>query len=129
LINVANDGEGVKQAVLELFEESLREPDLKRSLERLKPAMDEFETVVKFAGDRRLSPGYYTRAFYLIWLRGRLEVGVTFDLYADEADGLLALAAARGEFETNHPACCYCGARQLYKTARRCRACSKEFKS
>jgi NADH pyrophosphatase NudC (nudix superfamily) len=104
-IIVSRDVEGLQTAAIDLMTESL----------------------MQSSEDRKLSPGYYKRVEYLLWLETNIEAGGRFELTADELEGIAALARAKAEFSSEHPACGACGARQYSRFARRCRSCNVEF--
>ncbi|MCU1307118.1 MAG: hypothetical protein JWN45_1813, partial [Acidobacteriaceae bacterium] len=78
--------------------------------------------------ESKLSPGYFLRVEYLVYLEGMMKAGAKFDLFADEVEGLRALQSARAEFEREHPACSGCGTNQYSAFATRCHACGAQFK-
>ncbi len=127
MILVSQDVEGVRQAALELFKASLHEKDMDRVIANASQA-DDLGVLERVVREERLSPGYREWAEYLIWLKGKLDAGVTLELTADEAEGITAVVSARQQFESEHPQCAKCGTRQYSKVSLRCRGCSMEFK-
>lgn len=111
MIVVSRDAQGLKAAMLELLEMSLS------------PAQREEDIP-----ETKLSPGYFARVEYLVRLEGMMKAGATFELLADEVEGLQALQSARGEFEREHPSCSGCGTPQYSAFAQRCHACGAQFK-
>src|ERR1039458_5692339 len=103
------NGDALQQALLDLYEESF-------TWQREKPDREDaaaVERVERSLAPRLLSPGYYKRAEYLLWLEARMKVGVPIAaMTAIEADGLCALARARNQWEGKHPPCAKCGERQ-----------------
>jgi NADH pyrophosphatase NudC (nudix superfamily) len=106
---VSRDADGIQAAAVELMEEGLMRPE-------------------SVGQDRKLSPGYYARVIYLIWLQRSLEAGAKLELMADEVDGIAALASAKAEFGQEHPACGNCGQPQYTRFARKCHECGAEFR-
>jgi len=127
VITVAQDVEGIRKAALELFDESLREKDIGRMIENAVHAED-LNLLERVVPKPSVARGYREWVIYLIWLKGKIDTGVKFDLFADEAEGLTTLMSARHEFESEHPCCFKCGARQYSKVSFRCRSCGVEFK-
>jgi hypothetical protein len=127
---VSQDMESVRQAALELMVESLKEEDTGRQLGSLLQQESEVapETLIKIVPARKLASGFYEFAAYLMWLRGMNEADVELTIFADEAEGLLALRAARQDFEQSHPACPRCSVRQYSSTPIVCRKCGMNFK-
>jgi hypothetical protein len=77
-----------------------------------------------------LSPGYYKRAEYLLWLDKCKSTGCSIRWAATRwprRTGLLAVAEARGQFERKHPPCGVCGALQETPFATSCCKCNTEF--
>ena len=125
-VHVERDAEGLKIALREIFEEAF--------LREASGGMDgaTASTMARIAEEmpqRSLSPGYYTRAEYLLDLATAIECGVGYSaevLGRDDALGLQALKRARNEFERDHPACS-CGARQHSRFISQCRRCGAKF--
>ena len=121
--DLARDGEGVKLALLDLFEESLAWTRLQSSLEAVDD--DGRERLTRSLPHRAQSPGYYKLGEYLLWLHQRVSIlGLPIEREIDrerrglhsgiriaafEADGLCLLSQARAEFERRHPTCGRCG--------------------
>jgi len=128
---VTQNTEGIRQAALELMEESLGADDLARQIESLSAEEDLMAYAVSLAKTvpvRSVASGFYDYAAYLFWIRSMIDADVELTILAEEAEGLRALAAAQQEFERDHPACPQCGARQQSSTPIRCRVCRMEFK-
>lgn len=109
MIVVAQDGPGIRKAALELLERSLNAKATERQLASV--AADDLEQIAKIAPLGALPEGYYDWAEYLFWLRNKMNAGVRFELKADEAEGLTAIALAAQDFELKHPRCGMCGNR------------------
>jgi hypothetical protein len=123
--------DGIRQAALELLEESLGADDLARQIENLSAEEDLMTYAVALAKTvpvRSVAAGFYDYAAYLFWIRSMIDADVELTILAEEAEGLRALAIAQREFERDHPACPQCGARQSSSTPIRCRGCRMEFK-
>jgi hypothetical protein len=127
---VSEDTASVRQACIELFEESLHEDDTNRALENLVAQEADPETLKKALPVRTLVNAFYEYAAYLMWLRGMLSSDVELEILADEAEGLRTLEAARQEFERAHPACPQCRFRQYSTAPMTCRnrACRMDFR-
>lgn len=113
MILVAQDAAGLRQAALELMEESLDAPERER-MEQLAQNAQNAEAVRDSVKSRRtLSPGYYLWLdFIASEIAAPLEAGITFravDLDCEELLGLNALREAKAEFRTLHPPCRRCG--------------------
>jgi hypothetical protein len=127
-IIVERDTEGLKEAIVALFEEDfqlrcINEAKLTADAETRGRALDDME-------ERKLSPGYYARASYLLDLANSIEAGIQYaaaDLPRDDVRGLQVVRQARNIFESNHPACSNCGERQDSRYAPQCRGCHVEF--
>ncbi len=75
-----------------------------------------------------LSPGYYKRAEYLLWLEKCKNTGLADgDFTLAESEGLMAVAEARAQFERNHPPCGVCSALQDSPFSTSCHKCGTEF--
>lgn len=127
-IDVTRDMDGLRQALGEMLERGFAQSRVSRSLDFADAAGGEriFESLPALT----LSPGYYKQAEYLLWLEKCKNAGLTEamgGLTMSEADGLLAVADARAEFERNHPPCGMCGARQENPFATSCCKCNTEF--
>jgi hypothetical protein len=125
---VHQDMESVRQAALELMVESLKREDTERQIGNLHAQEAGPEMLMKVAPALTLAHGFYEYASYLMWLRGMIEADVELPIYADEAEGLVAIQAARQEFERSHPGCPQCGVRQYSTTPILCRKCGMNFK-
>jgi hypothetical protein len=125
-MNVWNDAEGVRMALEEIFEN-----DFARS--RIRGEGANAETLARMElqiPPRTLAWGYYRAGEHLLYLESLQQAGVVFparDLAAFEAEGLLSLKRARSGFESKHPACSACGARQQNRFGRECPACGSKF--
>ncbi|MGO8759364.1 MAG: hypothetical protein ACLQG3_14690 [Terracidiphilus sp.] len=127
-IDVTRDMEGLRQALSEMLERGYAQSRVSRSLD----SADENggERIFGSLPGITLSPGYYKRAEYLLWLEKCKSTGLLDQmggLTMPEADGLMAVAEARAEFERNHPPCGVCGARQESPFATSCCKCNTEF--
>lgn len=126
-LKVERDPEGLQVALRELFEEAfchdVTDSVMKKADEETRQrALDDIP-------DRTLSPGYYTRAEYILELGSSIEAGVGFSseaLARADVDGLKALKRARCDFERDHPACA-CGTRQHNRFILECRSCHAKF--
>lgn len=126
-VHVERDPEGLQLALRELFEEAFcREaigPVMEKADEETRDrAMDDMPM-------RSLSPGYYSRAEYLLDLGSAIEAGAGYSaevLGREDVTGLQALKRARQEFERDHPACA-CGTRQHNRFILECRSCHAKF--
>jgi hypothetical protein len=129
MIDVANDAEGVRMALEEMFEEDFVHSRIERDS---KGASEETrERLAAQLPARTLSPGYYQFGSHLFWLDSLRKAGIEFgpdDLLAYEARGLVALTRARGNFEYKHPDCGSCHARQQTRFGAKCDACGVEFR-
>lgn len=124
-IDVTRDGEGLRQALGEMLERGFAQSRIARSLD---DASDGGERMFGSLPPLTLSPGYYKRAEYLLWLDKIRNAGITRDGYTlAEAEGLVAVVEARAEFERNHPPCGICGALQETPFATSCCKCGTEF--
>jgi len=126
---VTQSMDGIRQAALELMEESLGAEDVERQLDNLCAQDADEATLEKVIPVRTMADGFYEFASYLLWVRGILDANVEMSITADDAEGLRALEAARQQFERDHPACPQCGTRQYSSTEMRCRKgrCGMEF--
>ena len=124
---LVRDGDAVKQALICLFEESLAWHRLKPTLESTDEADRELQ--LQSLPERKLSPGFYRLAEYLMWLGARMQAtALRLDLLSFEAEGLCILSQARSEFESNHPPCGRCGEMQDSRMSLMCWCCGQEFK-
>jgi hypothetical protein len=125
-IDVTRDAEGLRQAITELLEQGFAQGRVARSLDDSDD--DGRERIFGSLPPLTLSPGYYKRAEYLLWLEKCKKSGLASgDFSLAEADGLMAVAEARAEFERNHPPCGVCGALQDSPFAPSCHKCGTEF--
>jgi hypothetical protein len=127
-IDVTRDMDGLRKALSEMLERGFAQSRMSRSLDD----SDEGGRERMFGSlpPLTLSPGYYKRAEYLLWLEKCKDGGLLDQmggLTMAEADGLLAVAEARNEFERNHPPCGVCGARQETPFATSCCKYNTEF--
>lgn len=122
--------DGVRQAALELMEESLGAEDVERQLDNLSAQDADVSAIVKVLPVRTMADGFYDFASYILWIRSMIGSNVEMQLKADEAEGLCAIESAWNEFERDHPSCPQCGKRQYSSTATRCRngRCGMEFR-
>jgi len=113
-IRVSEDFAGLRRAALELLEEERTRPErerLKRVAEGAANA-EALRAAASACGGRTLAPGYYRRVVeYLVWLERVVPLcGIgSRDLLPSDLTGLDALAAARADFEKQHPPCPQCG--------------------
>ena len=125
-IDVTRDQEGLRQAVLELLERGFVEARTSGSLDAADDASS--ERIFGSLPPLTLSPGYYKRAEYLLWLDEQKKIGVLeMHFILAEAEGLAAVAQARSQFERSHPPCGVCGALQDSPFATSCSKCGTEF--
>jgi hypothetical protein len=125
-IDVMSDAEGLRQALSELLEQGFARSRVTRSLDD----SDENgrERIFGSLPALTLSPGYYKQAESLLWLEKAKKTGLTGEPFTmAEADGLVAVAEARAEFERNHPPCGICGALQDSAFSTSCHKCGTEF--
>ena len=120
-IPVERDAEGLRMALRGIFEESFVRDASKRLPEDVRESQ---------LPRRELSPGYYARASYLLGLASSIERGCRYDaamLSHLDVLGLEAVSTARGQFESDHPRCGSCGARQYSAYMHECSACHAKF--
>lgn len=128
MIRVERDIDGVRTALIALFEESFQRAaidDAVRTADK-----ETREQMLEEMPERELSPGYYAQAHYLLDLANAIEAGVSYgagSLTRTDVLGLMAVSRARAEFESNHPKCNNCGARQDSKFAPACKKCHTKF--
>jgi hypothetical protein len=128
VIHVERDLEGVQEAIVALFEESFQRSSIKDAMTHADA--DTRERMLAELTERQLSPGYYTRASYLLDLGSAIESGVPYsamELTRDDVRGLAAVARARNAFYQEHPSCSACGERQDNRFAPACRKCGAKF--
>jgi len=130
VIAVPHDAEGLRQAALELLEESLESEERER-IERLAEGAANAEAMrASLRAKRTLSPGYYIwLGFLLEEIEQPMSAGLSFraaDLDAEEMAGLRALHEARSDFRKAHPPCRVCG-RPLHDSgfSSMCEACER----
>lgn len=126
-VHVERDAEGLQKALRELFEEAFWREALESTLKNA--AEETRDRAYEDLPQRTLSPGYYSRAEYLLDLASAIECGAAYSaevLGRDDVTGLQALQRAKAEFERDHPACS-CGARQHNRWAHECRSCRAKF--
>lgn len=129
MIDVVRDTEGVRQALEEIFEHDLVRSRIERDAEGANAATR--ERMLARLPQRTLSPGYYRYAEHLLRLDAERRAGIGFtpgSLAGYEADGLVSLDRARGDFERKHPACSACGVRQPNRFSVQCCGCGVEFR-
>jgi hypothetical protein len=127
-IDVTRDADGLRQALGEMLERGFAQSRVSRSLDDSDESGG--ERIFGSLPPLTLSPGYYKRAEYLLWLEKCKNGGLLEEmggLTMAEADGLLAVADARAEFERNHPPCGVCGALQESPFATSCCKCNTQF--
>ncbi len=127
-IDVWHDTEGVRMALEEIFEEDYARGRLHRELEQADDATA--ERMEARLPKRSLAWGYYKFAEHLLRLQSEIRAGVgcaARDLAACEVAGLLACETARRTFESHHPACSGCGARQQNRFGVECHGCGAKF--
>lgn len=127
-LQVERDAEGLHQALRTLFEEAY--------------VREQIGDVPDDAGDvtldrmyedlplRELSPGYYSRAEYLLDLGAAIELGAQYPaafLARADVTGLQQLRRAKAEFERDHPPCPQCGTRQPNRHMLKCAGCGVKF--
>ena len=125
-IDATRDAEGLVKAVSELLERGYATAWISRSFD----SSDESGSERMFGSlpQLTLSPGYYKRAEYLLWLEKCKSNGLAESEFTlAEAEGLMAVAQARATFERNHPPCGVCGALQETMFAMSCCKCGVEF--
>ncbi|QNI34537.1 hypothetical protein H7849_11940 [Alloacidobacterium dinghuense] len=130
MIDVARDAEGVRKALEEIFEEDFVRARIDRESAGATPETK--ERMQRQIPRRTLSPGYYRVAEYLLAIDAERRAGIVFslrDLCCWEVDGLVALDRARGAYESRHPACSACGARQDTRFNRECSNCGVKFRT
>jgi hypothetical protein len=114
-------------ALRELFEEAFCREAISSVMK--KADEDTRERALEDMPERTLSPGYYTRAEYLLDLGSAIECGISYGaniLGREDIQGLQALRRAKHEFERDHPACA-CGTRQHNRYILECRSCGAKF--
>jgi len=123
---VTRDEEGLRQAIIELLEQGFAHGRVARSLDDSDG--DGRDRILGSLPPLTLSPGYYKRAEYLLWLEKCKKYALIDGPFTVmEADGLMAVADARAEFERNHPPCGICGVFQDSPFATSCHKCGTEF--
>lgn len=127
MIQPSRDPEGLKAAAFELFVEMVDAPEVERALGRAREAMEESDELRKLARPRTLASGYYDWVGYVLWLEAMRAANVEYELLASEVNGIMAVKAARREFEEKFPACEECGRPKRKFT--NCRACGQGVKA
>ncbi len=128
VIHVERDTQGLQLALRSLFEEAL----IRHRMESAMEASSGYELARLEAElpERELSPGYFTRAGYLLDLSTAIEMGIPMDpatLTHADVMGIRAVRSARADYEREHPACPACGERQDNRHMKHCYACHIEF--
>jgi tRNA(Ile2) C34 agmatinyltransferase TiaS len=80
---------------------------------------------------RTLAAGYYDRVEHLLNLQAATSVGIAVtlaDVDDSEIHGLIAVRAAKVEFQRDHPACPYCGAARITPFDMKCRSCGERLR-
>jgi hypothetical protein len=113
MISVAQDGEGLKLAALELLEESMDAPERAR-MEKLAATAANAQAILDSIPNRRtLSRGSYAWVTSIMeCVVQPMESGVAFrlsDLDCEEMIAIRAIQEARAEFRRLHPPCRRCG--------------------
>jgi hypothetical protein len=122
----AQDVEGLRQAALEMFVQTMENEELEGRLRSSAP--DDLAQMEKLLPNKTLAPGYYEQVLYLLWFEDKLNAGITFsEISADEAEGMAALQRARQQFQQEHPQCPHCGTRVKYRGQKGCMKCHREF--
>jgi len=125
---VERDIEGLQMALREIFEESYiagANGSVYAAADREAIGRAEEDTPA-----RSLSPGYYSRAAYLLDLASAIEAGASFPpsfLTRVEVQGLEAVRRAKAVFESDHPSCPGCGRRLDNRHMVQCPYCKTKF--
>lgn len=128
-IFVPRDFEGIRQAAIELFEDSLVQREANRALDRAEGSSNRQRLEESFKSRLTLAAGYYSWVEYLMDLDGILAAGIQLPiekLLDTEIHGLRMLRLARGEFSRRHPACGACGELND-RFAQQCSSCGVKF--
>ncbi|HEY4358277.1 MAG TPA: hypothetical protein VGN16_21200 [Acidobacteriaceae bacterium] len=128
VIQVERDQEGLHEALVGLFEESYQMGAVGSALRHADE--DTRERALSSVEPLKLSPGYYTWSHYLLDLGYSIAAGAQYSaemLTRADVAGLQTLARAKAKFESDHPACSSCGARQDSKLASKCKGCGISF--
>jgi hypothetical protein len=127
VIQIWQAQDALEEAAIELFERSLTSEGRDRAIIHASQHNDlsELERVIE---PEKYAPGFSAFLCYLLWLEGMLNIGVEFELYADEAEGLRLLKKARNDFEIEHPRCFSCGVHQFVRVAKSCHACGQKLR-
>jgi len=126
VVSVAHDFGGLKRAFVEMLEEARLQPQRERAEVMAEYAGNAEQILAEAAPKRSLGEGYYVRVGYLLELESVMQLGILFaaaDVNMSETHGLLALAAARREFDKLHPPCKGCGVRLDNEGETKCPAC------
>jgi hypothetical protein len=127
-IAIERDIEGLQMALREIFEESYiagANGSIYDSQDR-----DAWQRAEEDTPARSLSPGYYSRAAYLLDLASAIETGAVFSaamLTRHEVRGLEAVRRAKAAFESEHPSCPGCGRRLDNRHMPQCSHCKTKF--
>lgn len=116
-------------AFAEIFEADFDRARIARSAESASDATR--ERLLATVTPLTLSPGYHRYAQHLISLEAEQKAGLLLNpatLPCFEAAGLVVLAQARAAFESKHPPCGACGARQDNPFSVECNACGAKFR-
>jgi hypothetical protein len=127
LIAVERDTEGIRLAAVEMLTESLYVEERKRTLRAIEQSADPAAALKTAALDRKFACGYYIWVAYLFGIEDRIQAGISVELTAADATGLLALREARRQFDTEYPQC-RCGRRMknvAEKAQGMCTACKE----
>lgn len=127
-LQVERDAEGLHQALRTLFEEAYVREQIGDVPEDA--SEDTFDRVYQDLPSRDLSPGYYSRAEYLLDLGTAIELGAQYaaaQLARADVQGLQQLRRAKAGFERDHPPCPQCGTRQPNRHMLKCVGCGVKF--
>ncbi len=125
-IDATHDAEGLRQAIGEILERGFAQARTFRGRDDL--GEEQESRMYGTLPPLTLSPGFYRRSDYLLWLERAKKSGLVQEEFSlAEAEGLMAVAEARSEFERNHPPCGVCGALQDSPFAGSCHKCGVEF--
>lgn len=128
MIEVWRDPAGLRTAMAEMLENSLR-ARVRRSLaQRMKGATNADRALAGLEDHRTLADGYYAWAGHLVLLdRVVRQAAPRTALRIEELRGLADLGGVEAEFERAHPRCPRCGEMQTDAAELRCWNCGKEF--
>jgi len=125
---VESDMDGLRTALREIFEESYLQDSCAPVFER--GNREDIQRLEDDLPQRTLSPGYYTRATYLLGMATAIECGVTYPadtLTHAEVLGLDMVRRAKNMFEGDHPPCPGCGKRLDSRHMTQCPHCRTKF--